>query len=570
MRSTARQPRSSPVTTAAGVLPMTTPPHSEDAEQAVLCALFNDPRQHDRVRADLKASDFFSTRNGRIYSASCACIERDGVADPLTVADELQRRGELEACGGKDYIGELIDAVPIADNAAVHAAIIIERAQRRMFADAIDANARFVRDGSLSIGDSAERLRRALDVFSASSCELAPATRALDAPAPEPIREAAGGIIPAGEPTVIAGDSGAFKSTATAQLALAKAGGHDVWGRFPATATPVFIASVEDSQDVVVMKLRAFCVGHGWEADALLRNVHVMADADLSLSDVRWQAHVMREAKRIAAGLIIFDPWAEIIGCDENSNSEVRPILKYIRKLGRETGAAVIVVAHTGKAAEGKRQVDRIRGASALVAAARSVLYFEYQPSGVLVTHLKMSRAPKLEPFVLKLWIDSTPTNRAEWQSARLSVETTQTAAVSRGEVFVLAQVTASPSRLTTGDLKRAAIGTGVSGEDVARALVSLHSDGRVGWIEGPRKAKLWHASTLPDAPGRVEELTLPTLPPPCPAGSLTVTSDPAAPVRGQAGVSVDDLNSAGSYAENGNCGEAWEPDETQAEVDVA
>ncbi len=46
-------------------------------------------------------------------SARCSSIaERGDVVDPLTLADELSRQGELEGAGGKDYIGFLLDAVP--------------------------------------------------------------------------------------------------------------------------------------------------------------------------------------------------------------------------------------------------------------------------------------------------------------------------------------------------------------------------------------------------------------------------------------------------------------------------
>ncbi|HEY4137805.1 MAG TPA: replicative DNA helicase, partial [Casimicrobiaceae bacterium] len=46
---------------------------------------------------------------------------------PLTLSDELLRRGELEGSGGKDYIGFLVDAVPTAANIEYHAAIVREK-----------------------------------------------------------------------------------------------------------------------------------------------------------------------------------------------------------------------------------------------------------------------------------------------------------------------------------------------------------------------------------------------------------------------------------------------------------
>jgi replicative DNA helicase len=54
--------------------------------------------------------------------------ERGDVVDPLTLVDELSRRGELEAVGGKDYIGFLLDVVPTAANVEYHARIVQEKA----------------------------------------------------------------------------------------------------------------------------------------------------------------------------------------------------------------------------------------------------------------------------------------------------------------------------------------------------------------------------------------------------------------------------------------------------------
>jgi replicative DNA helicase len=68
-----------------------------------------------------------------MFRAMIAISERGEVVDPLTLAEELSRRGELEAGGGKERIGELIDAVPTSANVEYHAKIVKEKAlQRRL------------------------------------------------------------------------------------------------------------------------------------------------------------------------------------------------------------------------------------------------------------------------------------------------------------------------------------------------------------------------------------------------------------------------------------------------------
>ena len=71
---------------------------------------------------------FYAERHRRIFRAMTTIVERGGVVDPLTLSEELSRRGELDGAGGKDYIGFLVDAVPTAANIEYHAQIVREKA----------------------------------------------------------------------------------------------------------------------------------------------------------------------------------------------------------------------------------------------------------------------------------------------------------------------------------------------------------------------------------------------------------------------------------------------------------
>ena len=71
---------------------------------------------------------FYVERHRRIFRAMSSLAERGDVIDPLTLSDELGRKAELEASGGKDYIGFLVDVVPTAANVEYHAKIVREKA----------------------------------------------------------------------------------------------------------------------------------------------------------------------------------------------------------------------------------------------------------------------------------------------------------------------------------------------------------------------------------------------------------------------------------------------------------
>jgi len=73
-------------------------------------------------------TSFYAERHRRIFRSMVAIAERGAVVDPLTLSEELGRRGELDASGGKEYIGFLVDAVPTAANIEYHAQIVREKA----------------------------------------------------------------------------------------------------------------------------------------------------------------------------------------------------------------------------------------------------------------------------------------------------------------------------------------------------------------------------------------------------------------------------------------------------------
>ncbi|HEX5408800.1 MAG TPA: replicative DNA helicase [Gemmatimonadaceae bacterium] len=109
------------------------PPYSEDAEAAVLGAMLMDQDAVLRAAEHVDDTMFYREGNRRIFRAMVGITERGDVVDALTLAEELSRRGELEAAGGKEHIAELMYAVPTSANVEYHARIVKEKAlQRRL------------------------------------------------------------------------------------------------------------------------------------------------------------------------------------------------------------------------------------------------------------------------------------------------------------------------------------------------------------------------------------------------------------------------------------------------------
>ena len=107
------------------------PPWSEEAEQAVLGAMLLDADAAMRAAEHVDDTMFYREGHRRLFRAMFAISERGGAVDPLTLADELDRRGELDAAGGREYLAFLLDAVPTVANVEYHARIVREKALMR-------------------------------------------------------------------------------------------------------------------------------------------------------------------------------------------------------------------------------------------------------------------------------------------------------------------------------------------------------------------------------------------------------------------------------------------------------
>ncbi|HEY1069914.1 MAG TPA: DnaB-like helicase N-terminal domain-containing protein, partial [Thermomonas sp.] len=72
------------------------PPHSVDAEQAVLGGLMLDPRAFDRVADMLAPADFYRRDHQLIYRAVRQLAEKRKPCDAVTVGEVLLAQGHGE------------------------------------------------------------------------------------------------------------------------------------------------------------------------------------------------------------------------------------------------------------------------------------------------------------------------------------------------------------------------------------------------------------------------------------------------------------------------------------------
>ena len=107
------------------------PPHSVEAEEAVLGSVLIDPEAIYRVSSFLSADDFYIVKNQWVWTACLALHERREPIDFVTITRELAAREQLDELGGPAYISHLINVVPTAIHAEGYGRIVERTALRR-------------------------------------------------------------------------------------------------------------------------------------------------------------------------------------------------------------------------------------------------------------------------------------------------------------------------------------------------------------------------------------------------------------------------------------------------------
>jgi replicative DNA helicase len=110
---------------------MRTPPHSVEAEQAVLGGLMLDNSAWEQVADRIAEEDYYRTDHRLIFRAMAELSNQDKPFDAVTLSEWLQARGQLEQAGGLAYLATLVRDTPTAENVKAYADIVRERAVLR-------------------------------------------------------------------------------------------------------------------------------------------------------------------------------------------------------------------------------------------------------------------------------------------------------------------------------------------------------------------------------------------------------------------------------------------------------
>ncbi len=138
-----------PVANEQQVISASPPPHSREAEEALLGAVFINPETYREVTEKIGAGDFYIHRNRWIWDAFKTLVEAKTPIDLLTVSDLLNGQGKLQELGGSAYLTSLVNQAPVSYNAPYYAEIVRNCAISRRMIMAANEIAKLGYDGVL-------------------------------------------------------------------------------------------------------------------------------------------------------------------------------------------------------------------------------------------------------------------------------------------------------------------------------------------------------------------------------------------------------------------------------------
>jgi replicative DNA helicase len=128
-------------------------PWSNDAEQAVLGAMLLDQDAALKAAEVLDDTMFYKEAHRILFRSMVSLTERSEVIDPVTLREELAKRGDLDRAGGMEYLAALLDVVPTAASIEYHARIVRDKAVLRRLVEAATEIIQDVYDAKTDSGE---------------------------------------------------------------------------------------------------------------------------------------------------------------------------------------------------------------------------------------------------------------------------------------------------------------------------------------------------------------------------------------------------------------------------------
>jgi replicative DNA helicase len=369
------------------LLDVPAPPHSIEAEQAVLGGLLLDPVAWDNVADVVTESDFYRPDHQLIFAAIGTLAGDAKPCDVVTVSQHLERIGKLEAAGGLAYLSSVARDTPTAANVRAYAEIVRERSLLRQLirAGTDIASSVFNNDGETAraLVDRAEQRVFEIAEGSFRKREGAVAVRTLLPGVIDQIDEwhnnpdklrglptgftdfdkLTGGLRP-GDLVIVAGRPSMGKTTLAVNMA-------EYAAVHPGTKASVAIFSMEMPAEQVITRMLSSIGGvplnslrsgrisdDDWVritgATSQLSEAKIFVDETPALNPTELRARARRVKREHGLDLVVVDylQLMQVPGTQENRATEIAEISRGLKVLAKELQVPVIALSQLNRAVE--------------------------------------------------------------------------------------------------------------------------------------------------------------------------------------------------------------------------
>ena len=183
--------------------------------------------------------------------------------------------------------------------------------------------------------------------------------------------------------SVTASAGGIGKTSLTMVEALAVATGRPLLGEKVHEQCNVWFICLEDPMDELKLRLAAIMREYNVTHDEIRGKFFMDAEDTINITLAMETRDGLIENTPLAnamrdkiiennIGLVISDPFISMHAVNENSNPSIQAVVAMVRRITRETGCAFGMIHHIRKTGGEDATIDSVRGAGALIGAARS------------------------------------------------------------------------------------------------------------------------------------------------------------------------------------------------------
>jgi hypothetical protein len=333
-----------------------TPPHSREAERAILGIMLRDNSIVTEVGELLRAGDYYVYAHGIIHEVIFKLHNAGGPADIVTVPTRLMNAALIEEIGGASYIVSLWDEAERFSNLCNHrqyAEIIREYAQRRRLAQLANDVRRQTLDPAESLGEVIAAVERTLrEIAAPASASII--SRPASAFEELPVDWLWTHRIPRGAITIFDGDPGLGKSTIMCELTARITTGSPM----PATANgcrerpaaAIILSAEDDPCRTIRPRLRVA----GANLDLVEITLGVTDnDGERMLLLPNNLGEMERLINRVKAALFVVDPFMAFLraGIDSYKDQAIRSVMRDFSQIAERTQCAIILILNQAKTA---------------------------------------------------------------------------------------------------------------------------------------------------------------------------------------------------------------------------